>query len=365
MYKIIAHSDPDDPHAEQITQAMSKEFPRRGILDPCELLDMLTVEVLSSNHVRLGPRPSPENLVAIRAVIANQIKKNAPITFVVPWGSEKPNKGRIDVAEVLGLKTIASLHQRIHEHYEPGAHFNIRIEDASAPHLFFDRPDDAWEVANRYSEDFVKMIKLLDLNGFITPIRESYTITHQQFSAEADQVVEAMEAYLNVVYIHGQASSGKEKDKISSLGWKGDMKRGLMEHYLFQYEKLYPYTSFPEKMHILARYLAGSLTRSKLKLRGDNPDWQGIFLELSFTAPIKGTEHSFPKRIYYRTVPSSLTGMHIAPWRARGYIHIENDEATPKIASFTTPLELNPFILRIEEDGENVCFNAPYVLSEH
>lgn len=351
----------DDPFGQSIIQFAHRQFPQITLKTPAQLVDAITAAFFGSNQTRYGPAPSPESQVAIRDVIRHYTSQGRPIPFLVPWGSEKPNGGGIDVAELAAIKTLSRLQDRITSNYEPGAELVIRLEDLSAPYQFFDQADAARKSARIYTDGFVELVEALEMNGFIKARPEStYGITEKQFNDEADKTLETFVYHLR--FLHDPMGH----EKLKSLGWPKPLPRETYEYYMDAYDKLYPGRSQAEKQHILARYFTSALARKKLKLSGIDPSWDGGNLELYFGKLAPGlSPELYPRRVQYRTIPSGITSNHIAPWRAKGYLKInEAGEATPKLASFNEHLELNPFCLKFCTQTKEVKVQAGYIVAE-
>lgn len=321
-----------DPYSSLISQFITKEFPRKFCGLSTESLDLVTDEVLGTKSVRYGPKPNVESQVAIRDVLRHWIAQKKPVPFMVPWGSEKPDGSSVDIAELSALKQMKNLAARIAQFYEPGAVFNVRLEDASAPHLFSEEADIARTNAARYVRDFRGLVAALRIGDVVRPVPESSLITEAEFNRRADANLGPMESALRA---HLDSHDEMATDILQAIGWTGGLNMDTTAFYLAQYGKLYPNKTYSQRVSILARYFAGALARRQLKIRGDDPSWEGKFLDLAFMQPTPGTEGLFNRRVHYRTMPSEFTSQMIAPWRAKGYLKLSNDnEVCPKVASF-------------------------------
>jgi hypothetical protein len=357
MYKLTSQSD---PYANLIETFISKDFPRRLATSSTQLLDILTDEILGTKQTRYGPKPSVESIVRIRDVIRRSVGLGVPIPFMVPWGSEKPDGTSIDIGELAALKQLSCLNARITPHYERGLQFNIRVEDTSAPYLFIDDPDKARDDAVRYTSDFVTLVKVLN-HEFIKVVPESSLTNEAAFNEAADQRLGYFEKALRM---YDALEDDKATELLNQIGWKGGLAPETRLFYYNQYEKLYPRHSHSAKLSILARYFASASARHSLKIRGDDPSWEGQFIDLSFVGPTPGTEGYFGRRVYYRTLPLEFTSNHIAPWRAKGYLHIGNDNTvTPKLATFTDKKPYNPNVTVFSSDLLQVQVRTDYVLT--
>src|SRR5579872_1327605 len=307
--------DPTDPYASLITKFVSQSFPNKFTTNKTQLLEVLTDAIMASKQIRFGPLPAPESQVAIRSVIRKSIDSSTPIRIVSPWGSEKPNGSGIDVAELAALRTFACLNERVTAHYAPGIDVRLRVEDVSAPHLFFDRMEQARKEAKLYTDGLTRLNHILDLK-YITVAADSLLVTEDVMNREADDVLPIFERHLN------NPGGAKTLRELEELGWKGGaVNPEMVAFYMASYDKLYPELNAAEKMHRLARYLASSLARRKLGLSGALPEWGQDYIEVYFgTTPPGGRLPQHSRRVHYRTLPSFITSAHMAPWRAKGYL---------------------------------------------
>lgn len=352
-----------DPFSSLFVSRIAADFPGSVTTTKEGLLDLVTNEIFGTNSVRLGPKPKVEHQVTIRQIITHYMNAGKPIPFMIPWGSEKPDGSGIDLAEVSALKMLKCLHTRVSAHYQPGLQFNIRMEDASAPHLFFWRAEQARQEAKRYVDGFCKLISLLEI-PFVVPRPESMLISEEAFNKEADSVLEVMEGYVNAV-VAGATPAASLTQKLADLGWKGALTKETADGYLYQYEKGYPDKTAAEKLHILARYFSAALSRHRLGIRGDLTEWEGKFLDLSFVQPPRGMDDVFPRRVYYRTVPTSMTTNHVPAWRGKGFFKVSDsgDDACIKLASFNhLPDGLIKHELKLCTSTEELTVNADYLL---
>lgn len=156
---------------------------------------------------------------------------------------------------------------------------------------------------------------------------------------------------------------GIEYTELQQLGWKGSINPRTLSYYMDRFNKTYNGYSSQFKMEKIARYFSGSLARASLKLRGDNPEWDGMFAELSFAPNPPGVEYRFGRRIIYRTLPKRFTSVNIPPWRAKGYLSINNEgEITPKLTSFNDDdLELTTKTVTLRNGDSEVEISTDYV----
>ncbi len=355
MYQI--HCNKTEPYGEAISAFIKREFPVLVKPNDAALLDLLTDAIIASGQVRLGPKPSPESLVAIREVISYWTAKGEPIPFLVGWGSEKPDGSGVDVAELFALKTLSCLNARVKTYYPQGAAFNIRVEDASAPHLFFDRMEAARREAAHYTAGFVNLSKVLGVSSFVHVRPESSMISEDTFNHEADKILPAMEAHVI------NPDDVAIRSHLLSFGWKVPLSSETIGYYTDRYAKLYPDLTDAQQKHLLARYFAGALARHSLGITGIDKAWQGKFLELSFVQPTPGIGAERAKRrLYYRTMPCSITSNHMSAWRAKGYLKV-GAEVTASLTSFSNKeLQFNPNMITLSGEGITQNVQADYIV---
>jgi hypothetical protein len=311
-------------------------------------------EIIGTKLVRKGPRPDQQSSAMIN-VIQKYVDTNAPIPFMTPWGSEKPDGGTIDIAELCALRTIQCLDARVRKHYAPGITCNIRVEDVSAPHLFFERADAARKEAELYSNAFENLVRVLDCRC-VNIRRESTRVTEERFNEVADSILPCMEKHLQCL------DSERAFADLKAMGWKTSVTHDMVGEYLDRYYRLYPDKSIAEHLHILARYFSGVLARNKLGLRGDDASWGGSFIDLSFVEPSRKTGHCFPTRVYYRTIPANVSGNHVPPWRAKGYVVIDTESGIirPRVASFHEKIPLVSEVVTLHGNGTFVNLRSDW-----
>jgi len=355
MYSITTNQS--DPYGVLISNYIKSEFPIFLQRTDSALLDLLTTAIVGTGQTRFGPTPSPESLVAIRQVIAHHLTQQTPIPFLVGWGSEKPDGSPLDVAELFGFKMLKCLSERIKNFYIPGIVVNVRVEDASAPHLFFDRQEQARLDASHYTQAMVKLAKVLSLDHIIRVIPESTLVSEAAFNKEADSILPAMHAHIM------EPASQEALNNLKALGWSGAISQETRDYYLGRYARNYPQNTAEQNAYILARYFSGSLARRKLGTTGVSKSWGGQNLEISFWQPTPGIATDlFPRRLYYRTLPSGITNNHIPPWRAKGFFKI-GDKVKASLTSFnSTEFEFNPYSVTLSNSVASQTLRADYVV---
>lgn len=356
--------DLENPYRDLVSYFMSQQFPA-NLQDKGTTLESVVAAIVATTRIRFGPMPNPESLVLIRGVVRNSIEKNEPIPILVPWGSKKSESdASIDVAELSGLRMLSCLQNRVRTYYSPGVRMNLRVEDIGGYYLFADQGQSARDAGARYVKDFTTLIRVLDL-PFITVKLESDLMTEEEYFKVSDEIRPFLVRYLNDTDLHGfenykELESWKE---LAKRGWQGIIPTEQRDYYRSRYAKLYPGTDLRNQTERFATYLAGALGRYKLKATGTDPEWGSNYFQLNFASPVPGVPSSIgERRIHYRTLPENMARTHIPPWRAHGYLKIEGNTVTPKLASWSEHLDLYPSTVEFERDGESVLVQADELL---
>lgn len=357
MKQITIEPDMEDAYASSAINFALASFPHSISKDSSQILEGVSAAIFATNRIRYGAMPPPESQVAIREVIRHYIERGEPIPFLSPWGSEKPNGTGIDIAELCAIKTLMCLNARVSEFYKPGIFVNVRVEDVEAPHLFYDRMQQARDEAKLYTDGLVNLVSALGLS-FIRITPNSTLVDEGTFNSLADSIVPAVERHLEDV------SDMRKFRELHMEGWDKPVAQETVEFYMGGYQRLYPDRSVEVHRHILARYLSGALARFKLGITGALKEWNGKFLEVYFGKTPPGLAASrYARRLHYRTVPSCFTEQHNAPWRSKGYLAIDNNgKATPKLSTFKEQRNYNHFALRFCDGDKRIIVQSDYIL---
>jgi hypothetical protein len=219
----------------------------------------------------------------------------------------------------------------------------VHLEDASAPFLFHWKAEQAAAEAAQYVGDFTKLVRLLQIPRIVLRPESSQT-TIGQFTYQAAAILDAVEGM-----IRGPGDlSGLPKTWVQPTPH-------AIENILQRQEKLYPEMTLDQHIDMTARYFASAWARRALNLR--NPTGR---IGFSFTEP----NGQGGARIHMRTLPSSMTQNHIAPWRAKGYFKMSEADglAKPKLASWRDPLPLNKCSMTLTDGTVSVQVQTDYVV---
>jgi hypothetical protein len=362
---ITTSTNLEDPYAKTISDFFTMEFPQINGDNSESTMEYVTNAIIATNQVRFGPVPNPESLVAIRAVVRDSIESGIPIPMLVPWGSRKTKLGSgVDVAELFALKTLHCLQSRIIERYPQGLNINMRIEDVSGNFLFVDDGPESISDTERYCDTLSKLVYILGYNNFITPLKESMLFSEKEFERLSEVIVPLLMAYLTDTDSYG--ISGEKRAPQLALekeGWRGGIPKEQRDYYRGRYMHLYPDITPFQATEKLARYLAGPWIRRLLFGTGTSESWGDSFLRLTFEAPVPGAPASLYSRdIIYRTLPMKFARTNIRPWRAKGFMEINNEGTTPKLASWTDVNDYYPCQIVFSDGNNQAAVQSDYIL---
>lgn len=354
-----------NPDAPSIDQFLRQEFPQALAGNPEDILNAVGDAIISGGSIRLGGRPNPESLVAIRSVIRTHIQAQLPIPLIVPAGPKKPQAGEsIDIAELSALRMIGCLQKRVKAVYEPGIIARIRLEDITGFYLE-DTDPKTQKSMSLYLHDFETLVQALGYTDFIQPVRESSFVAELDFRTTADSLVPLFQTYIDDTTdgLNGYESLASWK-ALSGAGWKGEIPIKMREFYQHRFERIYPNVSVKERTYRICRYLASTLTHHKLGLSGSDPAWKS-YLSLSFTPPVPHAPASLVStRVFYRTVPTNHTKHHIPFWRAKGFLKSTRSGWRIQLASWDDGLDLHRHEVIFSQGGVSVPVRTDYLLDE-
>ena len=349
---IIAAVEQDHPYAGVIQSLISHEFPA-SVRGDKATLEALSAEIIGTKQHRYGPTPDPEVAVSLRNVIRHAIAWKTPIPILVPWGASKQGPFSIDLAEIMALKQINCLDDRVRKFYPLGTEIRIRLEDATDYVLFGN--EDGWtEKTLRYTEDFGELASVV-LNPSISVLRETSLFSLDQHSAQAHQHAMTIAMTFNLSPI-------MRSEALASIGWTGGLPDEQIQHYRKIYARFYPGLPPNQIDYRIALYFGAALHRRLLGAlaMGAGPGWSE-WITLSFTPPIPGQDAT--KRVFYRTIPEHFTNSHRAPWIGKGYIRIRGNQAIPQLAGWNGDgLDYQKFNVKVENNGHSAVVQADYIV---
>lgn len=346
--------DEVDPYLQSIVNMAEMEFPGAKTKDRCAVFEAVSEELVGTKQHRFGPTPSPESLVAIREVVLQAINAGKPIPILIPWGGSKQGPWDLDIAEVMALKQVKCLIERVRHHYEPGVDVRIRLEDLTDNVMFADVP--GWSAkTKRYTDTFS------NLHDMLMPSQSMVMLESRLVDPKTHaNLVEFNGAHiLKVLDLPEDQRESAIKHQIPD--WSGSLPDEQLDFYRRAYIKFYPDETNEQRDARLATYFGSAIARFMLGSTGAAPYW-GKYITLAFTG-IPWSKAG--RRIYYRSIPERYTNQHRAPWIGKGYVRINGRTATPAIAGFNGDgLNFVPARLRFVSDFANITVDADYVVED-
>lgn len=315
MERFTIQNMSTDLYAPIIAAMLEIEFPGTAI-DKCSTFEAVVKQIIGTKQHRNGPTPDPENLVAIRKAVRDAMDHHEPIPILVPWGGSKQGNGSVDIAELMALKQLVCLSDRIKQHYGHETDIRIRVEDATDNVLFANFP--GWQgKTERYTNDFVKLADTIAPE--IVVIKESSQVNFGGIGQLTNLFEQAIDDY-GLHYLR----------ELEAAGWQGGLDRTMVDYYRNAYERFYPDRTRAERERMIATYFACSLTRRQQGGTGFAPGEAPIVL--CFANPVPGADQT--RRVFYRTIPERYQHTHRAPWLGKGYVKIIGRDAQPAVAGW-------------------------------
>lgn len=347
---------PSEPDHPAVYVAELNDFAKH-IFNPAELvgeslIDKITSVMVGTRSTRVGPSPRPEGMVKIREVIRYYVEQRKPIQVLVPFGPTKPSPDRgVDMAELAALRTLDCLQKQVTTCFSPGLHFVIRLEDTTGRFLEF--LPGFQDAISRYCYDFIRLVRVLDMGHFITPIMESDLVLPEIHKAMSHEMA---------AHFYDAIETG-DSTKLYTLGWNSGVPKEMIEFLLDKYKHLYP--DYPSQhFGLVTKYLGGTLARHILGARGlpaDTPCLHINFAQIMAGAPKETTDH----RLYLRTVPVKHSKLHVPPWRGFGTIRMRDDGICYKIWPWgSQPKDLFEGSYVFSNSEDSVKVRADYYLED-
>lgn len=359
MTLIIRPCDLNDPYGKSVASFLAREFPA-NLTDRANVVDAITEAFIATSQTRQGPQPTPESQVALRNVIRHWVELNEPIAVLVPWGSKKAvNTHELDVAELMGLRQLEALHDRVKRIYQPGVIINVMVENLGGNYIWYDDPASI-EAMYEYTDAMLRMGSVLEHPWMVIEAESKLADRGEYF-----QVAEKMRSPLHD-HLFARVLKDEPDDfslaTAHALGWKGTISDEMIQYYMGSYAKTYPHDGKASNVLRLARYFAQSYARYKLKAKMKYQHWGQNYIQISFTSPIPGAPVSLVTRnLYYRTLPMNFARTHIPAWRARGYLAVtESGVVIPKLGTAHEDLGLHSLNVEFDNGRDSVIVDASY-----
>lgn len=188
----------------------------------------------------------------------------------------------------------------------------------------------------------------------------------KDYAVRCESVIESMFRFISDT----DGIPDEHKDKTASykalalLGWAGIIPDRQREYYRERYQRMYGMTEREQQNRLLARYFTSALVRHQIKGLGDDPAWNGRFIQVNFDPAVPGAPSGLvSRRLYYRAVPTTMTTNTVAPWRGKGYYRIqEGGEVKLGLTSWKTPMDYTSFTVELSDETRSVHIDADYVI---
>lgn len=313
--------------------------------------------LIGSGQTRLGPRPSPEAHVAMRAIVRDAQEAGRPVPVLVPFGPVKPEGGEPDLAELWALSRLACVSRRVRQIYEPGLEVRVRLEDATGHYLEPARID---EIA-QYTGRFVGLVEILsEEEGIsVTGVPESDLVNPLAFVAEACLVHPVVSRYLDGTTGDEPLEATAVGRELRDAGWRGAITSTLRAAMTERMEKIVGAANAAAQIR---RYFSAALARRRLGVA--RAGWVEPVIEYSFHPPTGAPFHAAAPGVYARTVDARVTKRHVAPWRACGYLSINGETRGQLVPWRDRPEGLEPNHVRVVGSRQSVLVRADYLLED-
>ena len=236
--KIEVRGVGEDLYVASLEKMAALEFPGSSTSN-LATFEAVVAELVGTKQHRNGPTPNPENLVSLRAVVRDAMAVGKPIPILVPWGGTKMSRRSIDVADLMALKQLKCLNERVLQHYGAGVEMRVRLEVLTEYTLYQD-----FVGISRYAEDLPKLSRILDAGA--TFVTELDYATFGTFKGQAEQNAEAIELVLSYV-------EDRRPDVIKRVlpDWSGTITDEHAGYYTKLYERMHPTLSAKDRVQPL------------------------------------------------------------------------------------------------------------------
>lgn len=360
--EVLVDSVVSDKVYVTLDQLVNEEFniPCNTAKIENQLEDTLTQLLIGSKRLRSGNYPSISCVDSIKKLVHKKILNSEPIPIVVPMGPHKTIVNeQIDLAEIYALKTLSSLNSRVTECYPAGLKFYLREEDITGWFLTGTSAS-IRENIEQYLNNFNRLIKILGYEKFIIPFRESQLASFEDVLALVDIYSAPIRNYIsdtqNLTNNNYQKASSYRI--LKALGWKDEIPVEQRAFYQERYTRHYPHKTRLEINEMMVNYLAISFAKSQLGALVPKES-KHDYIQLTFAPPVPGIPDDIAsRRIHYRTLPSSISRLHLPFWRAKGFLTFEDQTVKPAINNWYSPREFHEHEITLGSGHDSVVVRA-------
>jgi hypothetical protein len=264
----------------------------------------------------------------------------------------------VDLAELSAIKTLVCLQENVKKVYEPGLNIRVRLENATGEYL---EGPEAIPAMKLYCDGFGKLCRLMShrIGGgtFLFPRLETEGTAFNMYLDCAKGLAESFQ----LAYDTGDDSG------LAKVGWGGGLSDDWKRYLDGRYVKIYPHFTQQQRNEMASKYLGSLLARVKLGLRGNDPEWQigGRHIEIGFALPAPNAPLA-SCRIFYRTMSTRQTKLHMPFWRSKGFFRIVDGQMKMGLVASTDAGNATyiPGVLRlIDSGGTNLKVEADMLAS--
>ena len=336
-------------HTQIFTADQTSSSIKQGIFDA----------LMGSRNIRQGARPSIEFQGQLLQNISNRIYEDEYIELHTVIGPKKTKLyASVDLAELSMLRMLNCIRNNIIQ-FHPRVRITIRIEDVTG-RIFEGESPEIIESMNRYTSDFQMLVKILGYDDFIVPVLESSLGSVKDMKKYTESLHPAFDSYIS--------ASDKECNEndwhrlqsykvLEHLGWKGIIPSAVRRHYIERYQRIYPNMPYVHYVNLMTLYFANTLARIKCNMTAFPVN--GI--PIKFAPEIPGDLNN---GIYYRTVPMNDSKHHVAPWRAKGFFKVnENNNVKITVRSWNDlPEQYEQGRLTLTEGNNSLTIKSDLII---
>ena len=376
--------DENNPIVKKIEKDLSKYFSnlnqiskrnfdlyQNSKINKKETISYIANCFIGSLKTRIGSAPDIDQFKILYDIIEYYVNKNIPIDTILTWGPKKffsgKDEGFIDLSEVLSLKTLFDLNNKISEKYFPGVSFTIFIEDFEGKFIEGENLD---KIFDTYITSFEKLLKIIGLSNVIKIVRTGDLLKTnfdiKQINLKLnDNYLKLKKYWLESEKkgIEGSENYETYKD-INKIGWYEKIGNDTREYYLNRLDRMLGNTKTrEEKIDMTVRLLSCVLIHRQF----------GVFKVNDFKDPVKlsflkisgGPKKLMNGRIDIRTLPTNISRRHIAAWAAKGCLKLKNNNYLPVLYTWREVYENKSNFLKIKINIKTIFdelnFETPFI----
>ena len=342
-------------------------------LNKKEVITYIVNCFIGSLKTRIGSAPDIDQFKILYHIIEYYVNKNIPIDTILTWGPKKFFSGKdedfIDLSEVLSLKTLFDLNNKIREKYFPGAVFSIFIEDFEGQ---FIEGEALNKIFNNYITSFEKLLRIIGLSNIIKLVRTGDLIKTNFDIEEINLKLNENYHKLKNYWLESEKKGieGSENYKtykeINKIGWFEKIGNDTRDYYLNRLDRMLGNTKTrDQKVDMTVRLLSCVLIHRQF----------GVFKVNDFKDPVKlsflkisgGPKKLMNGRIDIRTIPTNISKRHIAAWAAKGCLRLKDSDYKPVLYTWREVYENESSFIKVKINIKTIFdelnFETPVITS--